>query len=65
MKASDEIAAGKEPTTAPVKDKAVNVSNANFRLRWLPFGLTWNLDYMLIVASENEVAVEVRTNYGR
>lgn len=65
MKASDEIAQGKEPTTAPVKDKAVDVSEAHFRLHWFPIGFSRTLDYMLIVASDNEVEVEVRTNYGR
>jgi hypothetical protein len=65
MKASDEIAQGKEPSTAPVKDKAVDVSEAHFRLHWFPVGFSRTLDYMLIVASDNEVEVEVRTNYGR
>lgn len=65
MNASKEIELGQEPTSAPIKDKAVNVTNAHFRLRWLPIGFGSTLDYMLIVASENDVAVEVRTNYGR
>jgi hypothetical protein len=65
MRASEEIERGQEPTSAPIKDKAVNVTNAHFRLRWLPFGFGSSLDYMLIVASENDVKVEVRTNYGR
>ena len=65
MKASDEIAQHQEPSTVTVKDKAVDVSEARFRLYRFPIGLSRNFDYMLIVASDNEVEVEVRTNYGR
>jgi hypothetical protein len=65
MKASDEIAQHMEPATATLKDKAVDVSQARFRLYRFPIGLSRNFDYMLIVASDNEVEIEVRTNYGR
>ncbi len=64
MKASDQIERGQEPTNVPIKDKAVNVSEAHFRLAWFPWSFT-TVDYMLIVASDEEVTVDVRVNYGR
>jgi hypothetical protein len=64
MKASDQIERGQEPTNAPVKDKAVNVTEARFGLGWFPWSFTM-VDYMLIVATDEEVTVEVRVNYGR
>jgi hypothetical protein len=65
MKASDEIAQHKEPATPAVRDKAVDVSQVRFQLYRFPIGFSRDFDYMLIVASDNEVEVEVRTNYGR
>jgi hypothetical protein len=65
MKASEEIERGQEPTTATVKYKAVDVSEARFRLGWFPWGFT-SVDQMLIVSCcDEDVQVEVRVNYGR
>jgi len=64
MKASDEIVRGEEPKTPSVRHKAVGVSEARFDLSWFPWSFT-TIEYMLIVATDEDVEVEVRVNYGR
>ena len=61
LKASSEIEQGRDPDPAYTMAKAVNVQADSFRIHWWPWG---QADYMLIMASDQEVEVTVRIAYG-
>jgi hypothetical protein len=63
MTASEEIERGAEPTSPLVRSKAVDVTEARLNLHSWPWGS--NVDYMLIVFSNDETQVDVRVSYGK
>lgn len=63
MDASQAIERGEEPTKAPIKERAVGVTEAEFRLHPFPWGISSR--YMLIVACDEDAEVTVRVNYGQ
>jgi len=68
MTATTEIDEGREPTTAPIAAKAVDVTEARFPLSRgisIPFLGDGPIDRMLIVASDGEAEVTLRVSYRR